>query len=361
MICATNVKILAIVILLFSGTPAIAAGTHAGLAPRSAPAAFGADISWVQEREARGIRYSDHGVTKDIFQILKDYKFNWIRLRIFQDPKAPRGYSKEGYCDLEHTLAMARRIKSARMMFLLDFHYSDTWADPAKQFKPAAWKELHGGGLEKAVHDYTREVVAKFKAAGTAPDMIQIGNEISHGILWPDGKLDTKLAAEWEPFCGLLRAGIAGAREAYPAAKIMLHLACGGQNAESRAFLEHVIAAGVDFDIIGQSYYPRWHGTLADLKANLTDLAQRYRQPVVVVEYTVPNVKEINDIVHQLPGGKGLGTFIWEPANGALFDRQGATKPAIEIFPKLAAEYRESFSPAGRKGITTSEPVRSGR
>jgi arabinogalactan endo-1,4-beta-galactosidase len=327
-----------------SAPPGITPREQSDPAARKDPAILGADISWVQEREARGIRYSDQGAQKDILEILKDHQFNWIRLRIFHDPKAPRGYSAQGYCDRAHTLAMGRRIKVAGMKFLLDFHYSDTWADPGKQFKPSAWKDLHGADLEKAVKDYTREVVAKFKAEGTSPDMIQIGNEINHGILWPDGATSQSL----DPLCGLLKAGIAGAKEADPSVKIMLHLACGGQNAESRRFLDRVTSQGVAFDVIGQSYYPRWHGTLDDLRSNLTDLAKRYEQPIILVEYSVPDVKPINDIVHQLPAGKGLGTFIWEPTGGALFDSRGAAKAEIDVFPELAKDYAEKKPTEGR-------------
>ena len=124
--------------------------------------------------------------------------------------------------------------------------------------------------------------------------------------------------------------------------KTMIHLAWGGQNARSRAFLDKALAHGIDFDALGQSYYPKWHGTLQDLKANLTDLAQRYRKPIVVVEYSVPHIRQINDIVRGLPDGKGLGTFIWEPTkwNGpALFDRKGNTKPEIDVYEQMAEDY----------------------
>ena len=195
---------------------------------------LGADISWVQQQEDEGVCFADHGVLKDILAILKDHGFNWIRLRVFHNPKAEKGYSRKGYCDLDHTLAMAKRIKAAGMRFLLDFHYSDTWADPGHQIKPAAWKDLHGAELEKAVHDYTRDVVAALKQQGTPPDIVQIGNEISNGFLWPDGNVWK--SGKWDVFCGLIKAGIAGAKEADPSVKIMLHLAWGGQNAQSRSF-----------------------------------------------------------------------------------------------------------------------------
>ena len=120
---------------------------------------IGADISWVQQQEVEGKRWFDDGEQKDIFTILKDHGFNWIRLRIFVNPAAEGGYSKEGFCDLEHTMQMAKRVKAAGMKLLLDFHYSDTWADPGHQQKPDAWADLHGAELEKAVHDHTRDVV----------------------------------------------------------------------------------------------------------------------------------------------------------------------------------------------------------
>ncbi len=310
----------------------------------SAQAAFflGADISWVQQQEDEGTHFSDHGVRQDIFTILKANKFNSIRLRIFNNPNAEKGYSRKGYCDLGHTLQMAKRIKAAGIGFLLDFHYSDTWADPQHQIKPSAWKDLHGKELENAVHDYTKEVLAKMKKQGTPPAMVQIGNEISSGFLWPDGQVwKTK---NWGTFCGLIKAGIAGAKEADPSVKIMLHLACGGQNAQSRLFLDNVLAQGVDFDIIGESYYPRWHGTLDELKANLADLAGRYKEDIIVAEYAAPHLKEINDIVHGIAGGKGLGTFYWEPTRGGpggpgIFERSGKTKPEIEVYPELAKRY----------------------
>jgi arabinogalactan endo-1,4-beta-galactosidase len=301
---------------------------------------LGADISWVQEQEDEGVRFSDRGKEQDILAILKAHGFNWIRLRVFHDPKAEKGYSKKGYCDLDHTLVMAKRIKAAGMRFLLDFHYSDTWADPGHQITPAAWTDLHGADLEKVVHHHTRDVVAALKKQGTPPDMVQIGNEISNGFLWPDGNVWK--SGKWDVFCDLLKAGIAGASEADPSEKIMLHLAWGGQNAQSRSFLDKALAQGVEFDIIGQSYYPKWHGTLDDLRANLTDLAARYKQDIIIVEYSVPNVRQINDIVHGLPSGKGLGTFIWEPTKWegpALFDVKGSTKPKIGEYPKMAEEY----------------------
>ena len=327
--------------LLWLSFLTVAFGSTLAHADEPSPFIIGADISWVQQQEAEGKRWSDEGVEKDILTIHKDHGFNWIRLRVFVNPKAEGGYSKEGYCDLAHTLKMARRVKAADMGLLLDFHYSDTWADPGHQRKPAAWTDLHGADLEKAVHEHTRDVMTALKKQGTVPDMVQIGNEISNGMLWPDGKMWE--TGKWDVFCGLIRAGIAGAKEVDPSVKTMVHLAWGGQNAKSRAFLDKALAHGVEFDILGQSYYPKWHGTLEELKANLTDLAQRYKQPIIVVEYSVPNIREINDIVRGLPNDKNLGTFIWEPTKwrgGALFDVKGNTKPEINVYLKMVEDYR---------------------
>jgi arabinogalactan endo-1,4-beta-galactosidase len=304
------------------------------------PFILGADISWVQQQEDEGVHFMDHGKQADILAILKSRGFNWIRLRIFHEPKVEKGYSRQGYCDLYHTLQLARRIQAARLRLLLDFHYSDNWADPGHQAKPRAWADLHGAELEKAVHDHTRDVVAALKRQGTPPNVVQIGNEISNGFLWPDGNVWK--SGKWDEFCGLIKAGIAGVKEADPSVKIMLHLAWGGQNAQSRSFLDKALAQSVEFDIIGQSYYPKWHGTLDDLEANLTDLSGRYKQEIIVVEYSVPDIRQINDIVHGLPGGKGLGTFIWEPTKWegpALFDAKGSTKPEIEVYRELAKKY----------------------
>ncbi len=221
------------------------------------------------------------------------------------NPEADSGYSKKGYCGLEQTKKMAARIKAANMKFLLDFHYSDFWADPGKQFKPAAWKNLSFPDLTKAVHDYTRDVITALKQQGTLPDMVQIGNEINHGMLWPDGNFEHP-----DNLATLLKAGVAGVKEVAPSTIIMMHIALGGENAESRQWLDAMISRGVEFDVIGESYYPQWHGTLDSLKKNLTDLSMRYKKNVIVAEYTQHKVA-VNDIAFSLPDGKIKGTFIW--------------------------------------------------
>lgn len=307
---------------------------------------IGADISFVPQEEARGKKYYDKGKEADVMTILKDNAFNWIRLRLFVDPTAENGYSKEGFCGLEKTLAMAKRIKQAGLHFLLDLHYSDTWADPGKQFTPSSWQRNTGSGLEGQVYRYTQEVLNRFIKEGVRPDMVQVGNEINNGMLWPQGKLPegdlkTDKTQEMESFCVLLRCASAAVRAVDPTIAIMVHIACGGQYAESVAFYDKIISRDVKFDIIGQSYYPKHHGTLDELTFNLNALAKRYAKPIIVVEYQDYR-KEVNDIVHNLPKGLGWGTFIWEatsPGWGNLFDREGKTNENMLIYPTLCKAY----------------------
>ncbi len=297
----------------------------------------GADISWVQQQEDRGTVFSANGEQKDVLEILKDNGFNWIRLRLFTDPTAENGYSPEGYCGLEKTLEMAKRIKNAGLKLLLNFHYSDNWADPGKQYTPAAWKEYYGSGLEGQVYRYTNEVINRFMEEGVRPDMVQAGNEINHGMLWPQGKIEDSYMS----FGVLLRCASAGVRAADPDIPVMVHIACGGQNEESVYFFDKILSRDVVFDVIGQSYYPQWHGTLDDLRHNLNDLAARYNKPVIVVEYQ-EHRREVNEIVRDVPGKMGLGTFIWEatsPRWGGLFDQNGAANEHMKIYPEFLANY----------------------
>ena len=297
---------------------------------------LGADISFLPELEAKGMHFSDKGKVKDAMEILKDHGINYVRLRIFNDPANDSGYSPaKGFCDLQHTLQMAKRIKNAGLKFLLDFHYSDTWADPGKQYKPAAWKSLNFTGLTKALRDYTRDVMLALKQQNTLPDMVQTGNEINHGMVWPDAAINNP-----DNLSMLLKAGITAVKEVAPSTIIMLHIALGGQHDESVFFIDNMIARGVPFDVIGLSYYPRWHGSLDDLKNNLTSLAKSYKQDIIVVEYSQLK-KEVNEIAFNLPGDKGKGTCIWEPLSTweSIFDKEGKSTELIKVYDEISKEY----------------------
>ncbi|MFA6126812.1 MAG: glycosyl hydrolase 53 family protein [Bacteroidales bacterium] len=297
---------------------------------------IGADISFLPQLEERGIKFSENGRETDAIQLLKTHGFNYIRLRIFVNPDNPKGYSPEkGYCGLSQTLAMALRIKNAGMKLLLDFHYSDYWADPQQQNKPMAWVGLGFETLRDSVKTYTAGVLTALKTQGTLPEMVQIGNEINHGLLWPDGHISNP-----DQLAALLKSGVAGVESVDPALPVMMHIALGGQNDEARFWLDNMIARGVRFDVLGLSYYPRWHGTLEDLKANMLDLTDRYHKPVNVVEYS-DFKREVHEIVFNLPGEMGKGAAIWEPLNGrsGLFGRNGETTSLFMVFNELKEKY----------------------
>ncbi len=295
------------------------------------PYAVGADISWLQSQEDHGVRFSDGGVEGDAIEILRDNGFNYIRLRLFVNPKSELGYSqRDGYCDLEHTLAMAKRVKDAGMYLLLDFHYSDNWADPQKQIMPQAWQTYSYDEVCAEVYNHTKSVLEALAKQGTTPDMIQIGNEVSNGMLWPYGSVRHSFSG----LCGLLKEGVRAARECAPDAEIMIHVALGGQAEESERFFDAMAKYGVDYDLIGQSYYPEWHGTLEELEANLNMLVKRYCKPIIVVEYR-DFYLDIERIVRSIPDNLGRGTFIWEatsPQWGKLFDESGAATPALDDY-----------------------------
>ena len=304
--------------------------------PREVSKMLGADISFLPQLEARGIKFSDKGVEKDAIEILKEHGFNYVRLRIFNDPARDSGYSpKKGFCDLENTKKMAKRIKAAGMKFLLDFHYSDTWADPGKQFKPAAWRNLDFTALKKVMYDYTKQVMQELKDQGTLPDMVQVGNEINHGIIWPDGNV-----ANLNNLAQLLNAGTAAVKAVDPTAIMMLHVALGGQNTESVFFIDNMITRKVPFDVIGESYYPKWHGTLEDLHDNLNDLATRYNKDIIVVEYSALK-KEVNKIAFEVVNGKGKGTCIWEPLSTweKIFDEKGKSNDLILTYDEISKQF----------------------
>ena len=297
---------------------------------------LGADISFLPQLESRGVRFSDKGAQKDVIEILKDHGFNYIRLRLFVDPSNDSGYAPgKGFCDLQHTLQMAKRIKKAGMKFLLDFHYSDTWADPGKQFMPAAWKKLDFNELAKKVFDYTTNVLQSLKAQGTLPDMVQTGNEINHGILWPVGNVQ-----HLDSLAVLLNAATSAVKKIDPSIITLLHIALGGQNAESEFFIDNMIKRGVSFDIIGESYYPKWHGTLQDLETNLNLLKKKYNRPVIVAEYSQLKT-EVNKIAFTLPGNDLKGTFIWEPLSTweSVFDKDGKSNAYLNLFDDINNEY----------------------
>jgi beta-galactosidase len=205
--------------------------------PREVTKMLGADISFLPQLEARGIKFSENGVEGDAIELLKKHGMNYMRLRIFNNPAHEKGYSPEkGFCDLEHTLAIAKRVRAANMKFLLDFHYSDYWADPGKQYKPHDWEGLSFEELKAALYEYTKVVIEALKNQDTPADMVQIGNEINHGIIWLEGNV-----SNLDQLAQLLRAGTKAVKDVAPETVMMLHVALGGQNDESVFFIDNIL------------------------------------------------------------------------------------------------------------------------
>jgi arabinogalactan endo-1,4-beta-galactosidase len=327
--------------------------------PLDLPYAIGADLSFLRQAEQRGIKFKDAGVEKPGLQIFRDHGYGWIRLRLFHTPSTQ---ARPLPNDLEYTLALAKDAKALGFKFLLDFHYSDTWADPAKQFTPKAWEGKSHAELVVAVREYTRDTIAAFRDAGVMPDMVQIGNEITPGMLWPDGKLPN-----WENFTELIKAGIEGVaagRGEAPRPLLMIQIERSGDWSATKDFFDHLHVHDVTFDVIGQSYYPWWHGSLLELRDCLNATAERYRKPIILVEVACnwkpgeyrdhpapfPEtakgqrefLDEVNRIVLAVPHGLGRGIFWWEPAvppgglrRRALFDDENNALPALTVFDKF--------------------------
>ena len=300
---------------------------------------IGADITSVQAAEDRGASFSD-GTEKDIFQLLRDHGFNYVRLRTFVDPRAADGYDQQnGYADLAHTITFAQRVKAAGMGFLLDLHYSDNWADPGKQCVPIAWQHYTTiAELASVVHDYTSDVVGQLSAAGARPDLVQLGNGITPGILLhvcdsggaPTGSnAVTGSAANWSRFASLLEAGSSAVRSVDQAIQIVLHIdQCGDKPADppgaalaaSIGFVQNALSHGVQFDILGESCYQKYQGdpnNAASTKVGWVDTlsglgAEFPGLPLLAVEYGSME-REINDAVFGLANRQGLGGFDWEP------------------------------------------------
>jgi arabinogalactan endo-1,4-beta-galactosidase len=328
------------------------------LAPRPALAqnyAIGADVSFLAKCEQDGVVFKENGQPKDVLAILREHHYNWVRLRIFHDPAAAPDKLPN---DLNYTLALARRAKAIGFRILLDLHYSDSWADPGKQPMPTAWANLNHKQLVKQVFAYTRDTIAAFAQQGLMPDMVQVGNEITNGMLWPDGKLPD----HWDQFADLLKAGIRGVKaggRSGPRPRIMIQIERSGDFDAAVSFFDNLITRHVQFAVIGLSYYPYWHGDLPTMQSNLRKLALRYRRPIIVVE-TAYNwtpgragksqdfpetpqgqlafLRAVDAAVRAIPNGLGQGVFWWEPAaEGGLrgrsfFDNDGNVLPVIAAF-----------------------------
>ncbi len=356
----------------------------------------GADVSTLIDMEKAGFKYYDeNSQEKDVLAILKDNGFNYVRLRLWNDPKDANGnVYGGGNNDLATDLEIAKRAKALGFKFLLDFHYSDFWTDPGKQIKPKAWENLSFDDLNKAIRDYTKETIETFKKEGVMPDIVQIGNELNSGMLWPDGKSWGSDGHEFDRLSQLLKSAIEGFNEGKGNSdcKVMLHLAKGPDNGAFKWWFDEIAAHGVNFDIIGMSMYTWWDGPVSQLQDNIKWVKQTYGKDIIIVEggypYTLENTDSLpndfnaNDAKNSgypatvegqysylkslLEGSDNAGAtgfFYWEPTwktgpnvtwltkagmdyincgseckignareNQALFDETGKVLPSIKVF-----------------------------
>ncbi|NOS68345.1 MAG: arabinogalactan endo-1,4-beta-galactosidase [Verrucomicrobia bacterium] len=341
----------------------------------------GADLSHLAFFEDRGIVYRADGQTQDAVTILKNRGINCVRLRLYTSSAAQAQADPYNYANnLAYTLPLAVRVKNAGLKLMLDFHFSDTWADPGHQTKPAAWMNLSFVQLPPQLRSYCSNTIASLRDAGALPDYAQIGNETTSGLLWTDGQVGGAYenVTQWSQFGALIKAAIQGVKDAAGATppKFIIHLDRGGDWATTQWFFDHLNAQAVSYDMIGQSYYPFWHGSLDDLRNCLTNAVQRYNKPVIVAETDFPYSNSTNllgftastngqvdylvalaQVVRGLPGRKGAGIFWWAAEYQALsgynlagfhrrslFGPDGNVLPAATALGQLAAPTILSFT-----------------
>jgi len=308
---------------------------------------LGADVSWLPQMEATGYKFYDTDSTeKDCLQLLMDRGMNTIRLRVFVNPSNNKA---SGHCSKKETVLMAQRAKKMGMRVMIDFHYSDTWADPGKQVKPAAWANHSFPELLNDVYNHTFDVLDTLKTTGIIPEWVQIGNEIPGGMLWPDGSTNN-----WPQLAQLLNKGYDATKAVEAGIKVIVHIDQGNNNERFRTFFDNATANGVKYDVIGLSYYPFWiksdyTATIADLKTNMLDMVSRYQKEVMVVEVggeytkvqnTYDMLVEVIKAVKAVPGHKGLGVIYWEPEGANSWSHyklncwqdNGKPSPALDAF-----------------------------
>lgn len=254
----------------------------------------GGDISMLTKYEDAGVVYKDkNGNTVQPLVFFKEEGMNAMRVRLFVDPS--KDNDKAVCQDIDYVKALGKRIKDNGMKFMLDFHYSDTWADPGKQWTPDAWKTLSDDDLATKVYDYTKDCLQQLKDAGATPDFIQTGNEISYGMLWGTeaavGSNDTNRCytnssdANWNRFFHLLQQAGKACREICPDAKIILHSERVAKTNVLTDFFDRMKTSAIDYDIIGLSYYPAYHGDIATLENAIKALENKnYGKDIMIVE-----------------------------------------------------------------------------
>ena len=276
----------------------------------------GADVSWLSEMEQSGRKWRDStGVQKDLLDILDDYCINAIRLRVWVNPI-------DGWCGKQDVVTKAQRAYSKGYKIMIDFHYSDSWADPGQQTKPTAWSAYSVNQLNQAVYDHTTNVLNALKTVNVVPDWVQVGNETNNGMLWPEGKASTNMAN----YATFINKGYDAVKTIFPNTKVVVHIANAFDNALFKWNIGGLIANGAKFDVIGMSMYPDsatgWTTYANQAYSNMQDMVSRYNKEIIVseigLETSAPSegrkfVEKVIQNLQSLSGSKGLGVFWWEP------------------------------------------------
>ena len=275
----------------------------------------GADVSWVSQEESAGYSfYSASGAKTDPFVLLKNAGVNTVRLRVWVNPSG-------GWCNGADTLYKAKRAQAQGQKIMLTFHYSDSWADPGLQTKPAAWSSHTLAQLQTDVYSHTQGILSYLKSNGVTVSYVQVGNEINSGMLWPEGKAS---GSSFASLVSLINSGYNATKAVYPGAKVVLHLANGYNNTVFRWFFDGMKNNGAKYDVIGMSHYPtagNWGTLNAQLSTNMADMVSRYGKPVIVAETGMDWQQAsaaksmLADVMTRVSalGANGLGVLWWEP------------------------------------------------
>src|SRR5574344_1281633 len=313
--------------------------------------AYGVDGSMIAKiEELGGVYYNQEGKEQDVYQILKDSGVNFFRVRLWNSPSNKYGKTYGGGENtIDTDIAMAKRAKAAGLNVLLDFHYSDFWADPDNQQLPKAWQTLDKEEIPAALKQYTVESLQSFKDAGVTVDAIQVGNEINNGMCGKYGAIDwNDTSTSFDYIASLIKAGIEGMKSVFPDCYSVVHLANGGNKAEFETYFKALDDRKVEYDIIGASYYPNLSGDISELQNNLNNVSALSSKPVMIVEtswgFTDDSIEGVTDnqyysktyedvggyltseqaqatcirdivnVLANVPNNLGLGIFYWEPA-----------------------------------------------
>ncbi len=302
----------------------------------------GADVGWLTQMEAAGRKfYSASGTEQDAMLILKNLGMNTIRLRVWVNPV-------DGWNNKADVLAKSIRAKNLGMRLMIDFHYSDTWADPGHQTKPAAWAAQDIAALKTSLSNHTIDVLNTLKSNGVTPEWVQVGNETNDGMLWPEGRASTNM----NNFTQLVNAGYDAVKSVFPQAKVIVHISSGNDNNLFRWIFDGLKNNNGKWDVIGMSLYPNstnWANMNTQALNNMHDMVQRYNKEVMVVEVgmswdqATASRGFLADLITKtksVPGNKGLGVLYWEPQSynnwqgytlGA-FDNSGKPTVALNAF-----------------------------